>query len=130
MLNCTKQVTVSLRNDRFAKLKKILKNDKKCFELLRETEKNVLFRCFAYFPLHSVPPIRLSYLLFEFRTFCLTFVHFSRFSYLLFECHTYLSQGCQSSPFIAFFLLFFIYFFWPQVEVSPSTLRFFFSITQ
>ena len=76
--NCTKEFPVPLRLDRFAKLKKY-ENTKKCFELFRETEKNVSFRSFAYFHLNFVPSLRMSNLLFEFRTFNSSFVHLFKF---------------------------------------------------
>ena len=57
----------------FRETEKNTKIRKKCFELFSETEKIISFRCFAYFPLNFLPSLRISYLFFEFRTFCLSF---------------------------------------------------------
>ena len=59
------------------------KYEKKCFELFRETEKNIFFRSFVYFHINFVPSLRIVYLLFEFRTFHSRFVPFFRVVYLI-----------------------------------------------
>ena len=46
------------------------------FRVVLPNRKNVSFRSFAYFKLNFVPTLRISNLLFEFRTFYLSFVPF------------------------------------------------------
>ena len=68
----------------FRETEKIRKYEKKCFVLFRQIEKNVSFRSFAYFKLNFLPTLRISNLLFEFRTLysnssCVPFFEFHSF---------------------------------------------------
>ena len=80
MRNCTKQVTVSSSFDRFAKLEKLRKYEKSVSSCFAKLKKNVSYRSFAYLHLFFVLSLRISNLLFEFRTFYSRYVPFSIFN--------------------------------------------------